>query len=310
MLKNGGELKLLPKHIENVIVPPIKCQGIKTKLVNFIANNVVWDGEGRWIEPFLGSGVVLFNIQPERALISDKNEHIINFYKGIQSGYINPISVREFLEYHGKRLNSIGEDYYYQMRDEFNRTKDPLHFLFLSRACFNGVMRFSKKGKFNVPFCKKNDRFRPAYVTKIVNQIDKVLRAMLGRDWVFQACDWRETMQEAAEGDFIYIDPPYIGRSTGYIGDWEQDEANELAQYARTSPAGFALSMWKQNKYRVNTHIEEAWGGLEMREFNHFYHVGSSENLRNAMVEALIIKDGYYTEQPVQAEEVSVDEDD
>ena len=51
MLKNGGELKLLPKHIENVIVPPIKCQGIKTKLVNFIANNIVWDGEGRWIEP-------------------------------------------------------------------------------------------------------------------------------------------------------------------------------------------------------------------------------------------------------------------
>ena len=124
VLKNGGELKLLPKHIENVIVPPIKCQGIKTKLVNFIANNVVWDGEGRGIEPFLGSGVVLFNIQPERALISDKNEHIINFYKGIQSGYINPISAREFLEYHGERLNSIGEDYYYQMRDEFNEAKE------------------------------------------------------------------------------------------------------------------------------------------------------------------------------------------
>lgn len=68
--------------------------------------------------------------------------------------------------------------------------------------------------------------------------------------------------------------------------------------------------MWKQNKYRVNPHIEEAWGGLEIREFNHFYHVGSSENLRNAMIEALIIKDGYCTEQPVQAEEVSVDEND
>jgi DNA adenine methylase len=31
------------------------------------------------------------------------------------------------------------------------------------------------------------------------------------------------------------------------------------------------------------------------RTFTHFYHVGSTENLRNAMEEALIIKPGYET---------------
>lgn len=285
---------MLPKNVDSVIVPPIKCQGIKTKLVNFIANNIVWDGNGRWIEPFLGSGVVLFNIQPERALVSDKNEHIINFYKAIQRGYISPSLARDFLEYHGERLNRIGEEYYYEMRDNFNKTKDPLYFLFLSRSCFNGVIRFNKEGNFNVPFCKKPDRFRTAYISKIVNQIEKISRVMYDRDWVFHACDWKETILKANEGDFIYIDPPYIGRNTGYIGDWKQDEAEELAKYIRNSPAGFAVSMWKQNKYRINTHIEEAWSGLEMREFNHFYHVGSSEDFRNEMVEVLIIKDGYY----------------
>ena len=48
----------LPKVSSAVIVPPIKCQGIKTKLVPFIAANVAWDAGRRWIEPFLGSGVV------------------------------------------------------------------------------------------------------------------------------------------------------------------------------------------------------------------------------------------------------------
>jgi DNA adenine methylase len=60
-----------------VKIPPIKCQGIKTKLVDFIRDNIVWNKQGNWIEPFLGSGVVAFNIGPEKAVLSDTNKHII-----------------------------------------------------------------------------------------------------------------------------------------------------------------------------------------------------------------------------------------
>ncbi len=38
-----------------VMIPPIKCQGIKSKLVPFIKRAVDWSFEGRWIEPFMGS---------------------------------------------------------------------------------------------------------------------------------------------------------------------------------------------------------------------------------------------------------------
>ena len=68
------------------IVPPLKCQGIKTKLVRAIRALQPKTARGRWIEPFCGSCVVPFNVRPERALLCDSNEHIIQFYTDVQSG--------------------------------------------------------------------------------------------------------------------------------------------------------------------------------------------------------------------------------
>ena len=68
-----------------IIVPPIKCQGIKTKIIPFIKEHVKRKKAGLWIEPFVGTGVVAFNIQPERAILNDKNQYIISFYQKIQN---------------------------------------------------------------------------------------------------------------------------------------------------------------------------------------------------------------------------------
>jgi DNA adenine methylase len=100
-------------------------------------------------------------------------------------------------------------------------------------------------------------------------------------------------MQEAAPRDFVYLDPPYIGRHADYYNSWSEADAVKLARAAENLPCGFALSMWLENRHRKNAHIDEYWSGLEQRVCRHFYHVGSSESLRNAMDEAIIIKPGY-----------------
>jgi site-specific DNA-adenine methylase len=69
---------------EKIFVPPLKIQGIKTKLVPLIRENVILDKETIWYEPFMGSGVVGFNVEPERAVFADVNPHIINFYNRIK----------------------------------------------------------------------------------------------------------------------------------------------------------------------------------------------------------------------------------
>ena len=44
--------------IEKVHIPPLKTQGIKTKLVPWIARCAAFDVDTVWVEPFMGSGVV------------------------------------------------------------------------------------------------------------------------------------------------------------------------------------------------------------------------------------------------------------
>ena len=161
----------LPKEITSVGVPPVKCQGIKTKLIKFISQSISWNGKGKWVEPFLGSGVVLFNICPKRALVSDTNKHIIQIYLEIQSNKITPSIVRDFLEDNSNKLLKDGQEYYNFIRTRFNETGSALDLIFLNRSCFNGIMRFNSKGKYNVPFGHKPERFRKAYITKIVNQV-------------------------------------------------------------------------------------------------------------------------------------------
>ncbi|MCI0487730.1 MAG: Dam family site-specific DNA-(adenine-N6)-methyltransferase [Blastocatellia bacterium] len=285
----------LPVSIEHVRAAPIKCQGIKTRLVPFIFKSIKWTptDEARWVEPFSGSGVVALNLAPRRALLADTNRHIIAFYKAIQSGELTRTRAREFLISEGERLAKRGADYYYEVRERFNDQESSFDFLFLNRSCFNGVMRFNSKGRFNVPFGHKPQRFTQAYITKIVNQIDWAARQMRDKDWEFRVARWDEILSELQPDDFVYLDPPYIGRHTDYYNSWNEKEAVRLATVARNLPCGFALSMWLENRYRKNPHIAECWSGFESRVCTHFYHVGSTENLRNEMDEALIIKPGF-----------------
>ena len=285
----------LPLSLDRTGVPPIKCQGIKTKLVPFILGSIRWDSgsSGRWIEPFLGSGVVALNLAPQRALLSDANPHIIEFYRSVQSGEINGVSVRDYLMAEGAKLRESNGEHYYVVRERFNKEKSPLDLLFLNRSCFNGLMRFNRRGEFNTPFGHKPGRFTTSYITKIVNQVRWAARQMSGRDWEFRVADWGSTLAEARDEDFVYLDPPYIGRHTDYYSAWGDDQAQRLAQFARGLPCGFALSMWLENRYRRNEHIDESWSGNEVRVCTHFYHVGSSEDLRAEMEEALVVRPGF-----------------
>lgn len=279
-----------------MLVTPIKIQGKKTKIIPEIKNNINISDETIWIEPFLGSGEVLFNVNPSKAVVSDNNIHIINFYKAIQEGTITSKIVREFLEYHGGKLEEIGEDYYYSMRDEFNKNHDPLYFLFLNRSCFNGMIRFNSKDEFNVPFCRKNNRFSKSLITKIVNQVKKVEDILNehGDNWKFICSDWQKIYQEFSNNKNVmfYFDPPYIKRHSDYFDKWTEEVNAEFFNTLRTSNSSFLLSNWYENAYRKNDDLINSFDEsiYNINKINHTYQIGAKEMNRNEIIECLISK--------------------
>lgn len=277
-----------------IIVPPIKSQGIKTKLVPWINDLILRAGINqhvRWIEPFFGTGVVGLNAPVlGEHIVGDINPHIINFYKAIYEGHITPYTMRAYLENANRLLSSAAEDgyaYYREVKNRFNKEHELHDFIFLSRAGFNGMMRFNRKGEWNVPFCKKPERFAPAYITKICNQVANVQKVFHKSTWQFLNTSFIETIEQATENDLIYCDPPYFGRYTDYFTGWtEQDEENLFIALKNTR-AKFILSTWHHNEFRTNEMIKKYWNVFNLETTEHFYHGGAHVENRHPMIEAL-----------------------
>lgn len=279
----------LPREVTRGQAPPLKTQGIKTRLVPFIAAESVWDGSGRWVEPFVGSAAVALNLAPPRALLGDVNPHPVAFYRGIQERTITAARVREFLIVEGEALQRRGESHYYDVRARFNEYADPLDYLFLSRSCFNGLVRFNRSGNFNVPFCRKPSRFSAAYVTRIVNQVEWAASVIRGRDWTFVVQDWRTTLAAIAAEDFAYLDPPYNARHADFYSQWTDSDCDALIDAVHGLPCAYAYSTWVSNAFRANTRIVDAFERTQIRTMRHWYHVGSRIDLRHEMVEGLVV---------------------
>ena len=278
-----------------VIVPPIKSQGIKTKLVPWINDLVLSAGvdfNARWIEPFFGTGVVGFNSPMHGThIVGDSNPHIINFYNGIKRGEITASNMRTYLEFENELLSSSEENGYVhfrEVRDRFNAEHSSFDFIFLSRAGFNGMMRFNRQGDWNIPFCKKPNRFAPAYVTKICNQIAAASRVINRGEWEFYNQDFIDTIREAQKGDIIYCDPPYFGRYVDFYNGWTEDDEERLFNALCETPAHFILSTWHHNEFRENEMILRFWNQFNVQTQEHFYHGGGRIENRHSMIEALV----------------------
>lgn len=275
-----------------VIVPPIKSQGIKTKLVPWIMQ-LAPKVAGRWIEPFLGTGVVAFNSGYKKAILNDANPHIINFYKGVQQKTITAPLMKHYLETEGKLLSTAGNngyDHYLKVRSRFNSGEfSPYDFIFLSRAGFNGMMRFGSKGNWNIPFCKKPNRFAQSYITKITNQVSVVSRIIQAEpEWKFYNKKFSEIIPLATENDIIYCDPPYYGRHVDYYNGWKEEDEKMLYNLLKRTKAKFILSTWHHNDWRENEMIEKYWADFNIVTKDHFYHNGGNIENRRTIVEALV----------------------
>ena len=67
----------------NKTAPILKWAGGKRQLLSYIMPLIPKD-YNRYFEPFLGAGAVLFELQPDRAVVNDTNSELINVYRIIK----------------------------------------------------------------------------------------------------------------------------------------------------------------------------------------------------------------------------------
>lgn len=274
--------------MNNIVIPPIRCQGIKSKLVNdikFIVSSISYE---RWIEPFMGSGVVGFNIRPDKAIFADINPYLIQFYTDIKTNKITPDIVKDYLSEEGDKLLKTGGEHYYVVRERFNKEHNSLDFLFINHSCFNKVIRFNSKGSFNSPFCRIANKFSKSYITRIVNQISNIQEIIRNKEYTFKCQSFEQTIKEANKEDLIYCDPPYLGRHVMYFNSWNEEQELLLHNMLISSGIKFILSTWHSDKYRYNKYIDTIWKDLHIITKEHFYIVGGKKERKHLVLEALI----------------------
>lgn len=278
-----------------MIVPPIKIQGKKTKLVPKImeiAQNQLDEHPeiDTWVEPFLGSGVVAFNCpdQIKNVIVNDINPHIIKLYKQIACGLITPEMVETVFSQHNDALLKGGYTYYNKIKDRFNTYFDPMDFLFLTRTGFNGVMRFNSSGKWNVPFCKLNNRLSTKVIEDLSGSVRELSHLFLSKSFTFYNNSFERVFEVSPANSIFYCDPPYYGLDVKYFKGWQKEDEIRLNEMLRDKV--FIYSTWLNNGKEDNPMINDYWKDFEVEGKAHKYNVAEKSSERNHVVEGLIYK--------------------
>ena len=276
-----------------MIVPPIKIQGKKTKIVPKImeiADELLNDHPkiDTWVEPFLGSGVVAFNCpgRIKKVIVNDINPHIIKFYKGIADNSITADNIREVFDIHNQNLIKDGYDYYNQIKNRFNQSFDTMDFLFLTRTGFNGVMRFNNSGKWNVPFCKLNNRLSKNVIDDLTHSVEELSKLFKSKDFTFYNKSFEDVIESAPENSIFYCDPPYYGLQVQYFKGWRKEDEIRLNEMLKDKM--FIYSTWLEDGIKENPMIDEYWGECEIEGKKHKYNVAEKAEKRNQVIEGLI----------------------
>jgi DNA adenine methylase len=225
---------------DKIAKPFLKWAGGKTQLINDIEKALPKDiskNKFTYIEPFVGSGAVLFwmlNNFPnlKQAIINDINKDLINTYKTIASRPKELISILQILQNEFHELEGQDEakkEYYYSKRELYNTRKEEQSgqaalFIFLNRTCFNGLYRVNRKNEYNVPMGSYK---RPTICDK-----ENILAVSQALQKVEILCgDYEETLNHADNNTLFYFDPPYKPLSeTSSFNSYAKDEFNDAEQ--------------------------------------------------------------------------------
>ena len=285
--------------------PFVKWAGGKTQLLPEIRKHYPHRIK-KYCEPFVGGGAVLFDVlqkyHPEKVLVNDVNEELINTYLQIktdcnllieqlselQQNYKSQSLEKNKILFYEKRLRY--NELKINRNDAENLEKATL-FIFLNKTCFNGLYRVNKKGEFNVPF---NNAKNPLICD------EENLRACseLLQNVQMKTGDYSDCKGFIDSETFVYLDPPYrpltqtsafTSYSENKFSDKEQVElGNFIKEISEIGANILASNSDPKNTNKEDNFFDELYSNFEIKRISASRMINSNAKKRGAISELLI----------------------
>lgn len=214
-----------------------------------------------YIEPFVGIGAVLGTIAPRRGLAGDILKPLIEIWHLVQN------DPELLIDYYTKTLGRYKiapKKAYLDVRESYNKNPNPLDLVFLSRACYGGVVRFTREGTMSTPMGPHKPISAKSFRRRVYSWRERVKYTR------FVHASFEETMAEAREGDVVYCDPPYIYSQSILYGSQDFNVHALWRAIERCVSAGAKVLLSidgkkKSGREQLDVHIPE---GLFRREMS------------------------------------------
>lgn len=213
------------------------------------------DDINTYIEPFCGGAATFFHLNHSKNVISDVHSELIDFYQCIKNDKAEEIS--SWIRYQPSCKNG-----YYKIRDdmEINSQLDRAkRFYYLRKTCYRGMLKYNKKGEFNVCYgyhgiSKCTELQNKDYTTLLKNTT--ILNS--GFENIFE--DYTNPK------DFMFLDPPYDCKITNYgYCKFGRDEHKKLAECFKNTKIRCLMIIGKSD------FISELYDGYIVEEYDKKY---------------------------------------
>ncbi|SEK18691.1 DNA adenine methylase [Pseudobutyrivibrio ruminis] len=274
--------------MDTIPKPVLKWAGGKRQIIQELKKALPEEGYNRYIEPFIGGGAFLFELQPEKAIINDYNGELTNLYKIIRDDADSLIKLLDL--YKSKHC----KEFYYEVRamdrmDDYDKLSDvekAARTVYLNRTCYNGLFRVNSKGYFNTPI----GRYKNPQICDRENLL--AIQSYLKKNKVkINTGDFEKTALLAKAGDFVYLDPPYYPLSptssfTDYtsagFGEAEQIRLKKLCDKLTQKGVLFLQSNSDCD------YIRNLYDGYSIKEVEVRRSINSKKDKRDNIKEVLI----------------------
>lgn len=194
-----GDLNFIPDHVRPNYNQLLKWIGNKQRYAHHIASHFPKQYR-HYYEPFLGSAGMLGVLKPRCGFASDVFAPLIDIWQHVKE---NPDTVKIWYA-DSYRKFEIDSDYYYEARERYNLGNNPADLLFITRACYGGIIRFRKSDGFiSTPIGSHKLMLVDTFNSR-VDEWHQILKNI-----EIEQMDYKESISRASKNDFVYCDPPY-----------------------------------------------------------------------------------------------------